>query len=628
MMQDTGLLSEHESRESPQGAGADYTPSPDEKKLIKQVERLFDKAKKHRAQYDQEWLDNYHFFRGKQWKEQRPSYRHSEVINFVFRTIQTLVPIQTDARPRFEFLPEEPSDYELSIIMNEASEADWTKKNWQTGLLEVVYDANLYGAGLSEVCVDKRTTAIKYKSIDPFHCFPDPNATDVNEEAGYFITAVPTDTAKIKKDYPDKKEFIKADLQDMMKGSKTDTTPLKFRSPVDQKVVLEGGNSIDLTEKDKALLITCWMTPEYCEDDYEEREKVMQDPETGAETREYEQIAKFPQGRKVVICNGVLLEDGPNPYEDGKIPFQRYVNYLLPREFWGISEVEQIKGPQKMFNKVFSFALDVLTLMGNPIWLIPTKSGVDPENLVNRPGLNVEYDNDSPPTRQEGVQLQPYVLQIADKLAEWIDSTSGSQDVTRGVQPTGVTAASAITALQESANTRVRLKARIMDGYLQQVGQAWASRLFQFRTAPELFRLTNEQGASKYFRMHVEPTTYADPQTGAQVEGKKVVHQPYLENGQIDPTQAKEFQTRAIFDCRVSTGSSLPFNKAEKEQRLLAYFDRQIIDAEEVLKGSEYPNFEAVLARMEQKKMQEAQMAAQQQGAGGNSGNSAPPPAA
>jgi hypothetical protein len=74
-----------------------------------------------------------------------------------------------------------------------------------------------------------------------------------------------------------------------------------------------------------------------------------------------------------------------------------------------------------------------------------------------------------------------------------------------------------------------------------------------------------------------------------------------------------EYQMRGKFDVRVTTGSSLPFSKAEKEQRLLNLFDRQIIDAEEVLKSLEYPNYEALLQRMEQKAMQAAQ--AEQQAA-------------
>ena len=633
----TGLMDEHQPRDIQTNGPIDYQPTPEEKKLIKTVERLFEKAKRARSQYDGDWLDNYLMFRGKQWKEQRPSYRHSEVVNFIFRVIQSTVPMQVDARPRFEFLPEEPSDYELSQILNEVAEADWQKNNWQEQLLEVVYDGAFYGAGLSHVCQDEEANLgvgkVDYSSVDPFHCFPDPDARDVNKESGFFIVAKPTDVAKIKAEYPDKKDFIKPDLLDLMKGSKTDFTPLKRRSPVDNKVVVEGSQTLDLVDKEKALLITCYMTPEFCHDDYEEVEKTLKDPEGGPDQVEYEQRARWPKGRKVVVCNGILLEGDKPLYDDAKIPLQRYVNYLLPREFWGISEVEQLKGPQRMFNKTFCFALDVLTLMGTPIWINPTTSGVDSENLMNRPGLVVESnDADNAPYRVEGVQLQPYVLQIADKLAEYVDSISGSQDVSRGIQPTGVTAASAITALQEAANTRVRLKAKLLDGYLQQVGQAWLSRTFQFRSAPEIFRLTNNEGASKYFRMHVEQydktEPVMDPMTGATTEqptgerGTRVHYQPFEQNGQMDPEKARQYETQGRFDVRVSTGSSLPFNKAEKEARLTKLFELGIVDEEEVLKGTEYPNYEAVLQRMAQKKAEMAQAEAAAQGA------PPPPPAA
>ena len=180
--------------------------------------------------------------------------------------------------------------------------------------------------------------------------------------------------------------------------------------------------------------------------------------------------------------------------------------------------------------------------------------------------------------------------------------------------------------------TRIRLKAKILDGYLQQVGQAWLSRTFQYRTAPEIFRLTNDQGASKYFRMHVEKYDKTAP-TGELDElgqpimaptgetGYRVHHQPILPNGKIDPDQAKTYETMARFDVKVATGSSLPFNKAEKEQRLTKLFELGVIDDEELLTGIEYPNAEAVVARMAQKKAQAAAADAAAQGA-------PPPPAA
>jgi hypothetical protein len=618
-MSDLNMLEEHQAPAREEASGRDYEPSPDEKKTIKLVEKLFERGKKHRAQYDGKWLDYYNMFRGRQWKDQRPSYRHAEVINLVFRTIQSLVPIQMDARPKFEFLPEEPGDLELAEILNQVADRDWTQNCWADDHLEVVYDANIYGTGISTMVQKPYALGLTktcYESVDPFYCFPDPNARDVNKRAGWFVHAEPKDVAEIKALYPQHKDHIKADVDDLIRGSRTDSQPYKIKFPQPDTNVLDGGLPAgSANQKDKALLVTAWITPDYLRDEFEEHEKPEVDPTTGEVTPRFEQVARYPNGRKIVVCNGVLLEDGPLGYDDNQIPFQRYINYMLPREFWGMSEVEQLEGPQKTFNKLVSFALDVLTLMGNPIWLIPSSSGVDPENLTNRPGLNVEYDGDRPPVRQEGVQLQPYVLQIIDRMADWFDSLAGSNEVSRGVQPVGVTAAKAITSLQEAAQQRIRQKARLMDSYFQQVGQQWLSRFFQFRTAPEVYRITNKDGANSYFRMHVEhydkTQPQIDPATGAEIQvptgetGTRVHYQPMGAQG-MDPTMAKVYELRGRFDVRVSTGSALPFAKSEKEQKLLGLFDRGIIDAEEVLKQSEYPNYEAVLQRQQQAAQQAA----------------------
>jgi hypothetical protein len=111
-------LNEHEAPAIEKGGEGDHSPSKSEQDAKKLVERLFSKAKKHRSKYDNKWLDYYKFFRGKQWGSNRPSYRHSEVINFVFQAIQSSVPILTDRQPKIEFLPQEPSDRDLAEIFN------------------------------------------------------------------------------------------------------------------------------------------------------------------------------------------------------------------------------------------------------------------------------------------------------------------------------------------------------------------------------------------------------------------------------------------------------------------------------------------------------------------------------
>jgi len=145
----TPYLDEHQAPNRENNA----TPgnSPEDEKIIKKIYKLFECSKKKKAQYDSRWLDYYKMFRGVQWLEPRPSYRHSEVINMIFPTIQGQVPIMTDSRPKVVFMPPEPGDQEFADIMNQLFESDWDRDAWLEKTTEVLYDGHIYGTGLSSL---------------------------------------------------------------------------------------------------------------------------------------------------------------------------------------------------------------------------------------------------------------------------------------------------------------------------------------------------------------------------------------------------------------------------------------------------------------------------------------------
>ena len=61
-----------------------------------------------------------------------------------------------------------------------------------------------------------------------------------------------------------------------------------------------------------------------------------------------------------------------------------------------------------------------------------------------------------------------------------IEVVSGIHDVTRGETPTGIQSAAAIQALQEAAQTRVRLKVTLHENALGLLGTEWIERIKQF----------------------------------------------------------------------------------------------------------------------------------------------------
>lgn len=601
----SGIASEHEfvgpTKDEDQEHGDHYNPSEEERRAIRHVEKVFSRNKRWRAQYDKNWMNYYKMFRGQQWQEQRPSYRHSEVINLIFQAIQSDVPIVTDTRPRWEFLPQDPSDLEFAEIMNDMAEADWIKNNWLMELTAAVYDSRFYGTAFCEMGYDPKARPMEgdifFESTDPFSIYPDPPSRDVNKRSRSFVKAEPVDISEIKREYPAMGKFVRADVVDALKSEKTELSPVyQLRLPIDEtKSMRDSGHNMESLLDQKCLKKILY---ELC-DDVEEIKDEMGMP-TG------EKRLKYPNGRKMVVAGGVLLEDGPLPYEDGKFPFARLLNYMLPREFWGQSEIEQLESPQKIFNKLISFSLDVLTLMGNPIWIVDDEAGIDTDNLINSPGMVVEKNKGGEVRREEGVQLQPYVLSLIDRMKEWFSGVSG---VSEASPPPGVTAAAAIQDLQEAALTRSRLKSRMIDAFLQDAGQMYASRVMQYRDVPTVVRLTNNEGATKYFKFHIK--AHMDELTGEQVMDERgnpvrsaIVQRLGPDGGYMEQ---KEIPIKGALDVKVSTGSTMPFMKARMERKAMDMFDRGAIDQEELLKSVEWPNHKAVLERMAQAAQLKAQ---------------------
>jgi len=601
------IINEHESSkpEVPDqpDSGDLYQPTDAERRTIKLVEKIFMRSKRWRSQYDKNWMNNYKMFRGQQWREQRPSYRHSEVINLIFQSIQGSVPILTDTRPRWEYLPQDPSDREFAEIMTDIAEADWIKNNWLMTLTESVYDAHFYGTGFLSLTYDSKAKAmdgdICFESTDPFSAYPDPSAIDVNKKGRSFIEAKPVDVSCVRREYPELGRFVKADIVDAIRNERTELEPIyQLRLPIDEtKSMRESGHNMESLLDQKCLKKTVYLHS----DEYET------DPVTGQRT------LKYPNGRKIVVAGGVLLEDGPNPYEDGKFPYSRLVNYMLPREFWGISDVEQLESPQKIFNKLVSFSLDVLTLMGNPIWVIDGESGIDTDNLINSPGLIVEKNKGSEVRREEGVQLQPYVLNLIDRMKEWFDGISGISDAS---PPPGVTAAQAIDSLQESSLTRLRLKSRFLDAVLQDAGQMYLSRVLQYRDVPTVVRLTNNQGAARYFKFHVKQQVDEMGQPLMDDRGNPVrsavIQHMGPDGGYMEQ---KEIPIKGSLDVKVTTGTTMPLMKEKSYRRAMELFQAGILDQQEVLKSAEWPNYQSVMERMQQQAQAAAQAQMQQEAA-------------
>jgi len=80
--------------------------------------------------------------------------------------------------------------------------------------------------------------------------------------------------------------------------------------------------------------------------------------------------------------DGVPVEQKPNPY--GFIPFVIFPNLREPKRFWGISDLVQMREPQREFNRAMSQLSRILELSGNPIAVLENVE--ESEDIAVKPG--------------------------------------------------------------------------------------------------------------------------------------------------------------------------------------------------------------------------------------------------
>lgn len=592
--------------------------SPDNKDIVKHVNELFSRAKKHRSKYDRDWTPNYEFVIGaKQWPIQRPRWRFNEAVNLTWSAIMTELAIQTDVRPKFNYAAEEASDEAFTKILSEINDQNWRKFNWSDVVYGLLFDAKLYRVGHAIVEWDGELCGglgdVLFRNLDPFYCYWDPRAETINKQrpCRYFIYAEPVNTQELKEKYPDFKDQIKADVsQYAQKGDQLSTQRLAttFDPYSVQRLPQSSytGNE-QFGGEPSTLFLRVWLRDNTLEEMKEESNS-----ESGKK-EEYVLKKKYPRGRYIEICNNLLLKDDvPGceingewvPYNHGDFPIVKCLNYAYPREYLGEDEVNQTKGTQKIINYVWSYILDTFKMNANPVTLISNASGIDPDKLTNEPNINI-FTNDMNGYRKEpGMAIAPNSMQLLDQAMALFDKVQGLQDVSRGAQQVGATSGVMLEGYVEAAQTRPRMKNRFLDSCLQDIGELVLKLYLQFYKSQRVYRITNKEGYPEYVQFVISEDGKA-----AQI-GRISTD----ESGQASNQPQENVNVKGEYDVQVVSGSALPFSKAQKGQTALAYFNAGAIDQDELLTAVDWPNKEQVLLRMQkaaQDKMAQEQAAGQ-----------------
>lgn len=599
-----------------------YIPSeqPQESQdIVKKVNELLSRAKRYRKKFDQDWHYNYEFvISGKQWPVERPRWRFNEAVNMLWASIMTEIAIQTDARPKVEFQAQEFGDEAFVDVLKDLNDRNWERYNWSQIVADGLFDCKIYHVAHGIVewnpDADSGLGDIDFRMLDPYYCWWDPRAQDVNSgrRARYFIYAEPAPTADLQKKYPDKKDLIKPDITNLT--TKTDQgastgriytnfdpySPTRLPQASSQSGEQYGGEP-------QTMFIRCWMRDESLEELTVEGSEL--DVTTGQPKPEYALKKVYPTGRYIEMANNVLLRDDvPGvevqgewvPYQFDKFPIARLVNYSYAREYAGENEVTHSRGPQKIVNYVWSYILDSFRMAANPKIVVSTDSNIDTEKLTNEPGIIIETANMAGYRQEPGQAIAAGSFDLLSTATSFLDKIQGLQDVSKGADQGGATSGVMLEGYIEAAQTRPRMKNRNLDFFLQEVGQLMAELYLQFYRQPRVMRITNKDGFPEMVEFYMPDEEIVDVNGQKKTVKVAKIRRMSTIDGQIVETQNASIEVKGCPDVRIVSGSALPFAKAQKASTALQYFSAGAIDSEELLKAVDWPNYEEVLRRKAQ----------------------------
>lgn len=261
-------------------------------------------------------------------------------------------------------------------------------------------------------------------------------------------------------------------------------------------------------------------------------------------------------------CNDVVLFATENEpmyadrgwYDHGKYPFVFDVCFPEKGTPAGFGYIDVCKDPQKYIDLLDKAIIKNAMFSSIPRFLESGDSGINEDEFfdLSKPVVHVEGSLDQ--SRFQQMVISPlsdiYVAITNNKIQE-MKETSGNRDVSNGGTTSGVTAASAIAAMQESGSKLSRDMIKSSYRVYKNVVLLVIELIRQFYDAPRSFRITGANGQQEFVQ-------YSNSGIKQQSQGVDFG----IDMGYRIP----------LFDIEVSAQKSSPYSKMRQNEMALQFY--------------------------------------------------------
>lgn len=401
-----------------------------------------------------------------------PYYRARPVINRIRPTVRHELAQLTNTKPNATIVPASAEDRDLfaaqageqiwETIYKEKKlksiirRAVWWNQVCGNGFIKCWWDFNApvdegidpTGESSGDVCFTPET---------PFHILVPDFREEELENQPFLIHAQSKSSEWVKMNFPKAMDGTQlnsgsSDAQDLLEDSYLNMT----------------GTQV-LNKQHNVLILECWVKPGM--------------------------TPLFPQGAFFTIVGDKIVQGYMTwPFSHGKYPFAKF-DHIPNGKFYSSSTIEDLIPLQKEYNRTRGQIIEAKNRMAKP-QLAAARGSIDPSKITSEPGQVILFTPgfDAP----KPIPLEPipsYVLQEMDRmLLDWND-ISGQHDVSKGQAPPGVTAATAISYLQERDETKLSPTFDSLEEGIEKIARMTLSYVHDYWDVPRLVRITGTSGS-------------------------------------------------------------------------------------------------------------------------------------
>lgn len=451
----------------------------------RQVWEMLQKAKRFREHWAKHWDRYWMLWEGEQWRRQRPQSLHQAVVNEVFSTVETFVghvaqaipPIRAVAR-HYRHRESAEMATKIGLYVDEMNEVD-------VQYAHALRSAAVCGVGWFKCDWDETRNRsrgeVVYRPVDEKFMFVAPHARTL-EEASYVIEAMNVPREFVVKTW-ERGGLVPPGVWD---GSLTN---IRVTGGVDRlwdlaaNFTTTDGSQTQQTfaaqqssksQKDLVTLIRAW---------------IRQDDGTL---------------RLVEVSNGIVLQDGPSPYDDEEYPYVPV--HLIPTldGIYGRSIIQFVERLQDELNQMHSYALDQQEFASNNPLVVDIANVEEGDLLTNEPGaIFINKSVNGPgfyPLTMGGTN--PKWMEMQEQVRNLMDDVLGRVDVLKGEKPAGVNTLGGLEIIREEANVRLAKMSSHVKASKRALTRLVLSRVRQFLHDERVLRVTGKGGSQEYVEVN------------------------------------------------------------------------------------------------------------------------------